>query len=163
MIALQRHVQSLEEQLLRKDTGASAQGSCERRSPHSHWGRGACGVHRHSTDGKTGKCLFTFTYYFCSIRFINNVKLCLQDEVFLYTQEGDKVAAGLTQPQLGGYDSYCHNQLVGHGNTRVLVQNSMVLAPQIYPTNEMHTTVDAIGSFVIWPEYLLISVNASVS
>ena len=77
------------------------------------------------------------------------MKLCLQDEVFLCTKDGAKVAVGLTQPQLGGYDSYCHNQLVGQGNARVLVQASMMLAPLIYPTDEMHTTVDAIGSFVI--------------
>ena len=31
MIALQQHMQSLEEQLLRKDTGGSARGSCEGR------------------------------------------------------------------------------------------------------------------------------------
>ena len=31
MIALQQHMQSLEEQLLQKDTGASARGSCEGR------------------------------------------------------------------------------------------------------------------------------------
>ena len=49
------------------------------------------------------------------------MKLCLQDEVFLCTTYGAKVAVGLTQPQLGGYDSYVYNQLVGHGNTRVLV------------------------------------------
>ena len=41
------------------------------------------------------------------------MKLYLQEEVFLCTQAGDKVVVGLTQPQLGGYDSYCHNQLVG--------------------------------------------------
>ena len=49
------------------------------------------------------------------------MKLCLQDEVFLCTKDGAKVAVGLTQPQLGGYDSYCHNQIVGQGNARVLV------------------------------------------
>ena len=49
------------------------------------------------------------------------MKLCLQDEVFLCTRDGAKVAVGLTQPQLGGYDSYYHNQIVGQGNARVLV------------------------------------------
>ena len=49
------------------------------------------------------------------------MKLCLQEEVYLYTNDAAKVAVGLTQPQLGGYDSYCHNQLVGQGNARVLV------------------------------------------
>ena len=91
------------------------------------------------------------------------MKLCLHNEVSLCTRDGANMAVGLTQPQLGGYDSYCHNQLVGQGNARVLVQASMVLAPLIYPTDEMHTTVDAVRSFVIWPEYLLISVNAPVS
>ena len=91
------------------------------------------------------------------------MKLCLQDEVFLCTTDGAKVAVGLTQPQLGGYDSYCHNQIVGQGNARVLVQTSLMLAPLIYPTDEMQTTQDAVGSFVIWPEYLLVSVNAPVS
>ena len=62
------------------------------------------------------------------------MKLCLQDEVFLCTTDGAKVAVGLTQPQLGGYDSYCHNQIVGQGNARVLVQTSLMLAPLIYPT-----------------------------
>jgi len=75
------------------------------------------------------------------------MKLCLQDEVFLCTRDGAKVAVGLTQPQLGGYDYYCHNQIVGQGNARVLVQDSIMLAPLIYPTNEMHTMVDAVGSF----------------
>ena len=91
------------------------------------------------------------------------MKLCSRDEVYLCTNDGAKVALGLTQPQLGSYDYYCHNQLVGQGNARVLVQASLVLAPLIYPTDEMHTTVDAVGSFVIWPEYLLIYVNAPVS
>ena len=91
------------------------------------------------------------------------MKLCQQDEEYLCTNDGAKVTLDLTQPQLGGYDSYCHNQLVGQGNARVLVQASMVLAPLIYPTDEMHTTVDAVGSFVIWPECLLISVDAPVS
>ena len=57
------------------------------------------------------------------------MKLCLQDDVFLCTTDGAKVAVGLTQPQLGGYDSYCHNQIVGQGNARVLVQTSLMLAP----------------------------------
>ena len=83
--------------------------------------------------------------------------------MYLCTQAGDQVAVGLTQPQLRGYDSYCHNQLVGQGNARVVVQASMMIAPLIYPTDEMQTTVDAVGSFFIWPEYLLIYVNAPVS
>ena len=91
------------------------------------------------------------------------MKFCSQDEVYLSTNDGAKVALDLTQPQLGGYDSYCHNQLVGQSNARVLLQASMVLTPLIYPTDEMHTTVHDVGSFVIWPEYLLISVNALVS
>ena len=31
----------------------------------------------------------------------------------------NKVAIGLAQPQLDGYDSYVHNQLVGVGNAHV--------------------------------------------
>ena len=53
------------------------------------------------------------------------MKLCSQNEVYLCTNDGAKVALGLTQPQLGGYDSYCHNHLVGQGNARVLVQASL--------------------------------------
>ena len=91
------------------------------------------------------------------------MKLCSHDEVYLCTNDGAKVAIGLNQPQLGGYDSYCHNQIVGQGNARVLVQTSLMLTPLIYPTDEMQTTQDVVGSFVIWPEYLLVSVNAPVS
>ena len=83
--------------------------------------------------------------------------------MYLSIQAGDKAAVGLTQPQLGGYDSYCHNQLVGQGNARVLVQVSMMLSPLIYSTDEMQTTQDAVVSFFIWLECLLISVNAPVS
>ena len=57
--------------------------------------------------------------------------------MFLCTRDGAKVAVGLTQTQLGGSDSYCHNQIVGQGNARVLVQTSMMFAPLIYPTDEM--------------------------
>ena len=91
------------------------------------------------------------------------MKLCLQDEVFLCTTDGAKMAVGLIQPQLGGYDSYCYNQIVGQGNARALVQTSLMFAPLIYPTDEMQTMQDTVGSFVIWPECLLISVNAPVS
>ena len=74
--------------------------------------------------------------------------LCIGDK-------NTKVAVGLTQPQLGGYDSYCHNQLVGHGNARVLVQTCLVVASLINPVNdEIQTTSDAVGTFVIWPESL---------
>ena len=38
MLALQRHVQSLEEQLLRKDAGTSARGSCDGRPPYTPGG-----------------------------------------------------------------------------------------------------------------------------
>ena len=66
---------------------------------------------------------------------------------------GDRMVVGLTQPQLGDYDSYCHNQLVGEGNVRVLVHVSMMFASLIYlPNDEMQTIVDVVGSFVIWPE-----------
>ena len=32
------------------------------------------------------------------INFINDMRLCLQEEVYLCTQEGDKIVVGLTQP-----------------------------------------------------------------
>ena len=38
MLALQRHVQSLSEQLLRKDAGTSARGSCDGRPPYTPGG-----------------------------------------------------------------------------------------------------------------------------
>ena len=38
MLALQRHVQSLEEQLLRKDADTSARGSCDGRPPYTPGG-----------------------------------------------------------------------------------------------------------------------------
>ena len=41
-------------------------------------------------------------------------------DVSLYWDKDTKVVVGLTQPQLGGYDYYVHNQLVGPGNARVL-------------------------------------------
>ena len=41
----------------------------------------------------------------------------LQEEVYLCVWDTEhKVVVGLTQPQLGGYDSYVHGQLVGSGN-----------------------------------------------
>ena len=55
------------------------------------------------------------------------MKLCSQDEVYLCTNDSAKVAVCLTQPQLGGYDSYVYNQLVGHGNPRVLVHTFLVV------------------------------------
>ena len=77
------------------------------------------------------------------------MKLCSHDEVYVCTNDGAKVALGLTQPQLRGYDSYCHNQLVGQDNARILVHASMVLTPLIYPTDAMHTMVNVVGSFFI--------------
>ena len=83
--------------------------------------------------------------------------LCIGDE-------DHKMAVGLTQPQLGGYDSYVHNQLVGYGNARVLVHTCLVVTSLLYPVNdEIRTTSDAVGTFVIWLEFLLVHVNAPVS
>ena len=83
--------------------------------------------------------------------------LCIGDE-------DHKVAVGLTQPQLGGYDSYVHNQLVGHGNARVLVQTCLVVTSLLYLINdEIRTTSDVVGTFIIWPESLLVPVNAPIS
>ena len=74
------------------------------------------------------------------------------------------MVVGLIQPQLGGYDSYVHSQLVEHGNARVLVQTCLVVTSLLYPINdEITTTIDAVGTFVIWPEFLLIFVNVLVS
>lgn len=43
------------------------------------------------------------------INFINDMRLCLQDEVHLWIgDKNHKVAIGLTKPQLGGYDYYVH-------------------------------------------------------
>ena len=54
--------------------------------------------------------------------FNNNVILFLQEEVYLCIGDTEhKMAVGLTQSQLGGYDSYVHGRLVRFGNARVLV------------------------------------------
>ena len=74
------------------------------------------------------------------------------------------ITLGLTQPQLGGYNSYIHGQPVGHGNARVLVQTCLVVISLLYLINdEVTTTIDAVGTFVIWSEFLLVHVNAPVS
>ena len=79
-------------------------------------------------------------------------------------EKDTKVAVGLTQPQLEGYDSFVHNQLVGRSNARVLVQTYLVVRSLLYPVNdERRTTSDAVETFVIWPEFLLVPVNAPVS
>ena len=73
------------------------------------------------------------------------------------------MAVGLTQPQLGGCDSYMHGHLVGVGNARVLVQTCLVVTALLFSVNyEIVTTVDAVGTFVIWLEYLLVPVNAPI-
>ena len=89
----------------------------------------------------------------------------MQEEVFLCTQASDRVAIGLIQPQLGDYDSYIHDhgRLVGHGNVRVLIQTYLVITLLLYTINgEINTTMDAVVTFVIWPEYLLVPVNVLV-
>ena len=72
----------------------------------------------------------------------------------MYLCVGDtkhKVAVGLTQSQLGGYDSYVHGQLVGSYNSRVLVQTCLVMTSLLYPVNnEITTTMDAVGTFFIY-------------
>ena len=144
--------------------GASARDSCEGRSHTPD------GVKEHvesiiipPTGRQVNVYLHLNNVYF--INFINDMRLCLQEEVYLYTGDKDhKIVVGLTQPQLGGYDSYVHGRLVGHGNARVLVQTCLVVTSLLYIVNdEINTTIDVVGTFVIWPEFLLVPINASVS
>ncbi len=79
------------------------------------------------------------------------MRLFLQEEIYLCIEDKDhKVAVGLTQPQLGDYDSYVYGQLVGFGNARVLVQTCLVVTSLLYPVNdETTTTMEVVGTFVI--------------
>ena len=73
------------------------------------------------------------------------------------------MVVGLTQPQLGGYDSYVNGQLVGSGNAQVLVHTFLVMTTLIYFVNDMITTTeDAVGNFVVWAKYLLVPISVSV-
>ena len=88
--------------------GARARGSCEG-CPHT-----LGGVKEHvesivtpSTDKHLNVYLHLSKAYF--INFINDMRLCLQEEVYLCIGDKDhKVAVGMTQPQLEGCDSYVH-------------------------------------------------------
>ena len=46
----------------------------------------------------------------------------------------------------------------------MLVQICLVVTSLLYPVNDEITTImEAVGTFVIWPEFLLVHVNALVS
>ena len=56
--------------------------------------------------------------------------------VSLYWGRRSQSDISLTQPQLGGYDSYIHGQQIGHGNARVLVQTCLLVTSLLYIVND---------------------------
>ena len=70
---------------------------------------------------------------------------------------GLRVARGRTQPQLGG--SYIHGVPIAPGNVRVVVDASLMEIELPYPTEELRTTTHAVGSYIQWPQVLLLPVS----
>ena len=72
------------------------------------------------------------------------------------------VARGRTQPQLGG--SYIHGVPIAPGNVRVVVDAILMEIELSYPTKELRTTTHAVGSYIQWPQVLLLPFSkASIS
>ena len=151
--------------MLQKDMGGSTRGSCQ------GCAQTPCGVEEHMESIITPLMGIHVNLYYLVlsnayfINLINNMGLCLHEELYLCVGDKDhNVAVGLTETQLGGYDSYVHGRLVGYGNARVLVQTCFAVTTLLYPINdEITTTSDAVGTFVIWLDFLLVYVNSSVS
>ena len=80
--------------------------------------------------------------------------LCLASTDIVH---GLRVARGRTQPQLGG--SYIHGVPIAPGNVRVVVDAALMGMELPYPTGELRTTVHAIGSYIQWPQVLLLPVS----
>ena len=70
---------------------------------------------------------------------------------------GLRVARGRTQPQLG--DSYIHSVLIAPSNVRVVVDVSLMEMELPYPIVELRTTTHAFGSYIQWPQVLLLPVS----
>ena len=80
--------------------------------------------------------------------------LCLASTDIVH---GLRVARGRTQPQLGG--SYIHGVPIAPGNVRVVVNAALMEMELPYPTGELRTTRHAVGSYIQWPQVLLLPVS----
>ena len=67
------------------------------------------------------------------------------------------MARGMTQPQLGGF--YIHGVPIAPGNLRAMVDASWMEMELPYPTEELMTTTHTVGSYIQWPQVLLLPVS----
>ena len=70
---------------------------------------------------------------------------------------GLRVARGRMQPQLGG--SYIHGVPIAPGNVRMVVDAALMETKLPYPTEELRTTIHAVGSYIQWPQVLFLLIS----